>query len=369
MSLLSRIATGAVLASSAGCRYDIDKIFGHQGALLDGGLEDAGAPLPAHLIALWKGQRFSSVDAACEACAQKNCAKANQSCRNDADCAAFTACIAESTDPANQDACRASSLDWVSADIDGRDIGGPYQQCVFKTQCAAECGGQTNWQCVGHFSSTITTEDSLTFRLRFKEALTGRLMKGMSVKVCRPDDLYCSMPQGKAKVTDDKGEVELNLATPLGMFTGYFELSGAKVYPTLLRFGWPLVEAGATSVNVIDTDTLATNVAISRVTPDPERGMMQLRAQNCDGLPARGVTFHTSGSDDSTLYWYTTDSDPIPDFKATATESLGAGGVLNVPEGRQTITGTVNGKVVAETTAPVRKGFMSIVVLAPQPRQ
>jgi hypothetical protein len=375
MAFESRLGICAVLGFSlVGCRYDIDKIYAHSDPNADAGgqARDAGAdaasaePPPAQLIELWRDQAFSTVDDDCASCAKRGCAKANEACRNDPACVAFTRCVAESTDPQTQNSCRASHVAWLSEDVEGRDVGGPYQQCVFQDQCAEQCSARTNWQCVDEFSWPMTSEKSVPFRFRFNDALNSQKeVAGMQIKVCRPDDLYCKSPIGMGK-TDKNGEVQLQLGIALRTFQGYFELTGANVYPSLLRFGWPLVQEGVTNVTVIDEDSFGLNTALLGIEPDPERGILQLRAFSCNGVGAKGVAFETSGVDDKSFYWYAS-KDGIPDLEAAVTEKLGAGGVINVFEGRQNVLArnAADNKVVSKTPVPVRKGFMTIVVMAP----
>ncbi|MFT3927361.1 MAG: hypothetical protein QM778_32805 [Myxococcales bacterium] len=358
----------ALVASSVlgGCRYDLDKLF--EGQVLDGGPD---LPVPDQLIEFWKDKPFSLYSDACAACATAQCGAANAACKADPECVEFTRCIAASTDPGTQSACRAQFAPWLSEDVVGRDLGGPYQQCVMQDQCSEQCGARTNFECVGKYTWPTTNDTVVPFRFRFSEAFTQEVVTDMEVKVCRADDLYCESPID-VQHTDASGEVALGLRTSFRTFQGYLELNkqtgdaNKSIYPSLVRLGWPISEEGVTNVNVINEASVALNVAISMVDPDPMRGLLQVRFQSCSGLAAPGVSFTTNPTDAASAYWYA-GPDGIPNFKETKSYNIGAGGVINAIEGRHIITATraSDGIKLSETAAPVRKGYMTIVLISP----
>lgn len=348
----------ALACAIAGCRYDIDKIYRHQAT-------EPQDEVPAQLVDLWTDQAFSTVDDTCRACFEQRCATENTECRDDPECVAFTRCVAESTDPVTMYECRARHAAWLSEEIDVRDVSGPLGQCLFQDACSEECGSRTNFQCLHQFSWPTTGAKTVPFRVRFIEARSLELVSNMDIKVCRPDDLYCVSPISTAR-TDKNGEVQLELPVSLRAFQGYLELSREGLYPTLLRFGWPISREGVTNTTVINEESVNLNIALAGVEPDAERGLLQLRAFTCAGVGAADIEFTSTGLDDSSRTWYA-NSIGIPSFSAKGTAPLGAGGIINVLEGLQTVTARrlEDGKVVSETAAPVRKGHMTIVVLAP----
>jgi hypothetical protein len=121
---------------------------------------------------------------------------------------------------------------------------------------------------------------------------------------------------------------------------------------------------------VINEASVALNIAISQVQPDPTRGLLQVRFYSCAGFAAPNVSFTTSPTDEASRYWYA-GPDGIPDFAETKTFTIGAAGVINAIEGRHVITSTyspdngVTTTKVGETAAPVRAGYMTIVLVPP----
>lgn len=356
----STLWLGAFLSVGA-CHYDLDSIF-QAGETLAPPVEEVES------IAEFLGGRFSTVGDECHACAVKECDEVNQACLADEECVAYNRCIGQSTDPATQAECRAEFVTWLSKDIAGRDVGGPYQQCVFQDRCSDACGARDNWECVGKFSWPTTPVQSIPYRIRFVQALgEGAVVAGMQVKVCRPDDLACAQPTSTA-TTDEKGEVQLDLKTTLRTFQGYLELSREDIYPTLVRLAWPIAQEGITNIAIIDSKSVKFNIDTAGVEPDPERGLLQVRFFSCAGLTAPGVSFKTQLTDEASRIWYA-DRIGLPDFKGESTSNIGAGGIINSVQGLHHLEATLGpgGPKIAEARAPVRGGYMTIVLFSPLP--
>lgn len=355
------LATGLCL--SGACTYDIDKIFEYAEQQDGGTVPDAGdAPLPEHLIDLWEEGRLSE---ACVACAKDSCADVNTSCREDAECAALTRCVARSDNPAAQNDCRAEHVEWLTQSIQERDIGGPYQQCVFLSRCGNECDSHAQLACSGEFAWPMTTR-KVPLHLRFVEGLVSTPVAGLSVRACRAENAAeCQGLDTDEFITDEDGVVHLEVTPALGGFQGYLELSGAGTYPTLLRFGWPIAAELVTNVAVISRVSVAALVFSSGVELDEDRGLLQLRAFGCNGIAARDISFTVAGGDEMSKTWYTVGQDLAPIFEATATADRGAGGIVNVPAGRRQVMATHGEEVIASLSAPVRAGNMTVVVVLP----
>jgi hypothetical protein len=377
--MMSRLVGCAALTAILGCQYDLDPVFDQgslvqrdgatgDGALDDGGTPDAQVEVPrsTQLIGAWG--RYASVDDECIACAEANCAAADEACRADPDCEAYTRCIGQAPNPMGQAACRERFKDWVVAEgsrVRERDIVGPYGQCVFRDQCSAQCDGNADLACLSDFAWTTTSESTVPMRLLLTDAVEmSRALAGVRVRVCLLSDFNCTMPQADT-VTDTRGIVDLALPTRFERaFTGFMELTGQGIYPTLLKFSWN-VGSGSTQVISIVNEQLFKFSISGSVVPDPARGMLQLRMLGCGGVGVRGVKFSAERGDMMTKYWYFQDG--APSFAATATNLIGSGGIIDVAEGNTRVTATreADDVKVAETNAPVRAGFMTIVVFAP----
>jgi hypothetical protein len=346
------------------CTYDLDKIYENDS---DGA--DPDAPLPDPLIALWEDQ-----DDACVSCARSECANANDTCRDDPECGKLARCAATSTDPATLDRCRSEQVPWLSANPSGRTLGGPYYSCVFRDLCADKCGTHTDLACLGGYDWSNSGVNSVTTTFQFMNAL-GLVNPDMlepatdlMVKVCSGIDVDCATGSA-AKSTDADGKVSLVLPTPLmRTFTGYIDVVGGDWYPTLVKLAYPVARPGVVFMPIVDKASIAANAALSGVQPDMTRGQLQIRMFGCGGIGTRGISFEASAAmiDEATRTWYAS-RDGFPIFESMATSDLGSGGIINVKAGFPEITArrTSDGMVVARARAPVRAGYLTIVVLAP----
>jgi hypothetical protein len=358
-------ALGVALSAigAAGCQYDYDKLYA------DG---SGSSTVPENLVDLWRAESFASD--ACRACARAKCGDDNTACQDDPECLALTTCVAASADPANLNYCRAQHADWLRDDIVDRDLGGPYYQCVFRDQCDAECGAHEAFACLDDFSWPASSDRSFPFTLRLSDALTGRPSVGVTVRACQAEAPGACQQLGEAQVSDAQGVVTLDLeatGNQFRSFQGYLELDGGGLYPTLLRLGWPVTREGVANVTVIDQNSVELSIAIApggrRLEEDS--GLLQLRAFGCMGVGVGGVSFDVddNAEDELSEAWYTEGTETLPSFTAIQTSQLGVGGIINVKEGRRIVTATraETSKPMSSLSVPVRRGFMTIVLMMP----
>ncbi len=362
----------AALFLSSACQLDMNDLYEYTPAVDrdagDGGSDGDGslALRSSHLIGLWGD--YPAVDDECVRCAETSCAQAEADCRADPECVEFTRCVAETPNPAGQMACRARHLEWVtSGDVLVRDLNGPYGQCVFRDACVSECDGSNDLTCLQTYAWPMTPEQTVPLDLMLNDSQDmQRPLEGVKVKACSEGDTSCDNPVATGE-TDARGYIHLDLPTSFTRsFTGFFQLEGAGIYPTLLKFSWNLGGPTTQVLTLISKETLAffaTNFL--QLTLDETRGMLQTRMLGCSGIPTRGISFSSTGADAKTKYWYVDNG--IPSLTATETGVLGAGGTVNLLPGYQTVSATrVSDEVtVARTNAPVQAGFVTIIVFEP----
>jgi len=344
-----------------GCQYDVDAIYEHE-ATLDGGTDaDISPAQPQVLVDLW---RSSLVDADCRACAVRACADIESACRSDATCLAFTECVAGQPDPAGLAACRARFASWVASDpVRERDLGGPYAQCVFRNQCAEACSGTSDLECMSRFAWPMTTGDVPLHLFLTRSDDQTKPFPNIRVRVCEART-SCETPLGEG-TTDARGLVELRLPTSYSRaFTGYFQLDGPQLYPTLLKFGWNIGIESTPVVIGVERSTFDLSIMQAGERPNLDFGMLQMRMYGCNGFPQKGIRFAADRATPLSRFWYL---NPIPDTSARETGPIGAGGIVDVPAGETTARAfrVEDDRLVAETEAPVRPGYMTVIVFAP----
>ncbi|MDB4989922.1 MAG: hypothetical protein JWN04_5100 [Myxococcaceae bacterium] len=356
------------LGSSA-CTYDLEKLYEHEVG------DDAGMGGDAARVGLSSQQLIGAwigndplVNASCVACAEAKCGDAETACRADPECVAYTQCVGQSPNPGGQDACRVSHMPWVRADVRAHDLNGPYGQCVFKYNCAAECGGNDDLTCLQKYSRPSTPAAMVPLHLYLADAIMPTAaVSGVQVKVCAATDLTCAHPTGQG-TTDATGLVELSLPTTYsGSFTGYFEIEGGQLYPSLLKFSWNLGVETTYVLNTVNKDLFNQSISLIGLTPKSGLGMLQLRMLGCSSIGLRGASFTADTADAMSKTWYI---DGLPKLDLTATGTVGSGGIVNVKEGSALVTATraSDMAVIGKIDAPVRASYMTIVVLEPSPQ-
>lgn len=355
-----------LLIGLSACSYDIDKLYRFENsdasvAASDGSME-AGSGAPERLIDLYTSAAF--VDDDCKACANKSCDDAETACRADPSCMALTECAAQGIDPDQLAECRAQQADFCAEDIIGHGLGGPFYTCVFRDKCAAECNTPSDWSCVDNaYSWETTAETSVEARMRFYEALDGTPAEGLTVKVYRRIDDNLAEPAA-TYTTDQDGLVTLTLPTPLRSFLGYLQIEGEKWYPTLIQLGYPIARESVIAMPIVTKQSVNGSILASGVQQQPTRGLLQLRMFGCAGVLMRDVSFESDLADEGiSATWYY--DGQTANTMITKTTTFGNGGIVNVREGTTTVTGKLGERVVARTSAPVRAGFLTIVLLAP----
>jgi hypothetical protein len=366
----SRVLWLSMLLTCVGCAYDFNELY----MIPDGGVGDGdggdAALRSSHLIGLWGN--YPTVDDECIQCAETACADVEAACRADPECVTFTRCVAETPTPAGLMACRTRHLAWVTSEnFVERDLNGPYGQCVFRDACSRECEGASDSACFQNYAWPTTSDMTVPFHLILNDSENlEHPLPGVTAKVCPEGDPLCKMPAGTG-VTNERGYVKLDLPTSFNRaFTGFIELQGSGLYPQLIKFSWNIGGPSTqvvTMINKVTWDFFSTNYL--QLPIDPTRGMQQTRMFGCSGLGIRGMRFSTTGGDAQTIPWYFDNG--LPSVHATETGNIGAGGAFNVQTGYQTITATraSDGLVVAHTNAPIRAGFMTVVILEPEAHQ
>jgi len=348
----------------AGCKYDLDKIYDYASVDASSTAGEGGAQaLPEDLIDLFTSEKF--VDDACKACADKKCTKAEAQCRDpkDPSCTELLACAAEEVSPEKLSSCRSEHADWCAEDVIGRALGGSFYACAFRDTCSEECNTPSDWSCLGKYTWTSTPEPSVPVRIRFAEAVNGTPAAGLTVKVYRRLDDELSNP-ASMKQTDADGFVSLDLPTPMRAFRGYLQIEGEGWYPTLIQFGYPIARESVISMLIVTEQNVTGSVASAGTQQKDELGLLQLRMFGCAGVLMRDVSFSTDMVDEaSSRTWYYDGQRANTDIKKTTT--WGNGGIINVLPGPRVVNAKLGDKLVATTSAPVRAGYLTIVLLAP----
>jgi hypothetical protein len=189
------------------------------------------------------------------------------------------------------------------------------------------------------------------------------------VKACNVLDPACAAPAAAQVTTDDGGIADLTLK---GDFTGFYQFARADLLPTTLYTGQLLagdtdtkVPAPLLSVNAVRL--LASSIGVSfDLDPDGGVGHLFVNMFDCQDRHAPGVEFTISNRGAQTTTFYTKSG--LPSTSATQTDTLGAGGAVNVPVGLITVSATLAGttRSIGSLNVVIRPGGATFAWVRPR---
>jgi len=204
----------------------------------------------------------------------------------------------------------------------------------------------------------------LVASLRLLSLRTGVAVPGTVVRACAQADVNCTAPLSEFLPAAEGGWVDVPLYPG---FNGYFEVRSDTALPSLVFLARPLsVETSVDTVpfGLVETDILPSLSAATGSQQDPMLGLVWLRAFDCQGLPASGVSFNIDRAAASPYYFI----GDLPSSTAEATGGSGLGGFVNVQPGIAVVGAAVNdtGRALGSSrTLLVRRGWLSGVRIVP----
>jgi hypothetical protein len=173
-------------------------------------------------------------------------------------------------------------------------------------------------------------------------------LAGVATRAC-PDvlDPTCSSTGSPIELTSDGGTASFTVPTS---FSGWFQLSRSDLLPATFYPGQFPVGETHTLVNATMLSLLGSQEVVAALgvpvsfDPNGKVGHIFLTAYDCEDHRAPGVSFTTAQVGPQTVQFYTRGG--FPSTTANQTDTLGAGGILNVP------TGAVTVKAVLLTSSP-----------------
>lgn len=244
--------------------------------------------------------------------------------------------------------------------------------CVAKVVDAAADAPDPNWACLGSVVFPPAKKPKVTVSLPLYELISKQPVADILVRPCARLDVSCSNPLAAPVAPDAKGVVTFGAD---GAFDGYAEIvptiqdGGSPNYvPSLAFFSPPPSDDTVYAPLLLLTPAaLKTLAATAGNAIDPKLGAIFFAAQNCSGKAADGVSVNTDRTEASTKGFYLIKG--LPSETASATDSAGYGGFINVPTGYVRVNATVHdtGKPIGGTSVLVRPSTISYVYLVPSP--
>ena len=150
-------------------------------------------------------------------------------------------------------------------------------------------------------------------------------------------------------------------------FDGYVELAAADAMPGIYFFYPPLTEdRDIPLVPILSVNALSMFAGLVGGQVLPDHGLVLLGAYNCLQAPGDGVRLSSPDADAATFSFYMIKG--IPSSTATATDSQGYGGLINLRPGSVTLTGTLTtGETIGTESVLTRASVITYTALVPSP--
>jgi hypothetical protein len=214
------------------------------------------------------------------------------------------------------------------------------------------------WGCLGHVEPRMGGS-MVTVKIQLLDIISGAPPKNLTVKLCSKFDPPCNGALSPETVAAD-GTVTVKVASD---FQGYLDIQGTDYFPTLV-FIDPLFDALNGDIQMI-TKGSANGLAMqAKVALDPAKGLVAARTVDCQATRSSGVSVSIFPSGSETGY-YLIGSGISP--SATATDSSGNSGFVNVAPGTPTLTATrgPGGAEIGKVTTLVRAGAITYQIVGP----
>jgi hypothetical protein len=225
------------------------------------------------------------------------------------------------------------------------------------------CQPDSRWSCLGGTPTPSTAPGPFAVTMHTSDLLTQQPRANVQADLCNKVDVECSTPLYTA-TSDATGLVTMQVP---GAFSGYVLLQAPDVLPGLYFFN-PPIDHDQEIPPILMPTPLANNLLVGQIggTQGPNHGNALITAHDCQGAAAAGVTFATADGDAMTKTFFS--SRGLPSASATATDSDGYGGMINLPSGAVTVTGSLSadGRTVGTISLLVRAGGISYSRIVPR---
>jgi hypothetical protein len=250
-----------------------------------------------------------------------------------------------------------SDVEQCSVDADCAARGADFADtvCVEHT-CQAKV--DPKWGCLGHVDPP-TAGSMVKVTIQLIDLVSTSPVTKATVKLCSKYDPPCASPLGTPAVDAD-GLVSATVASD---FQGYFDIEGAGYVPSL-AFIDVVVTSSNPQVQLVSPAALTTLAKGAKVEVDPAAGIVLSRTVDCQFAATAGVSVSIFPSGAQTGF-YVIASGVSPG--ATATDSAGNAGFINVAPGTPTLTATraPGGAEIGKVTTLVRAGAITYQILPP----
>jgi hypothetical protein len=229
------------------------------------------------------------------------------------------------------------------------------------TRCVENlCEAIDVWSCAKHSTQVAKSAKPVSIDFTLFDAVSQAAVAGADAALCGRLDLECSSPMSTIQ-TDAEGTVHFDVAP---LFDGYVQLTGDGYDPTML-FVPPTLESLSLGqfplTTMVATSVLGNQLGMPLM---PGTGRVLTTITGCDKKPSAGVTLSGENMGDEAKGFYAIGG--FPTFSATATDSSGFAGYVNVAPGSITLNAELeDGRRVGRVAIFVRADYVSVRRIQP----
>ena len=236
--------------------------------------------------------------------------------------------------------------------------------CRSASPAPASPDAPTAWGCLGTIAWPDASVGYVDVTINLKDLITYNPVGGVGARLCRKLDTKCEQPILDGVQSDASGK--LAFQAPLG-FDGYAELTPPGAIPGLYFFYPPLTETrDVPFIPILPLSELSTFAGLVGGQIMPGRGQLVIGVYDCLKVPGDGVTFSSAEADTASMPFYLIKG--APSSKATATDSSGYGGIINLLPGTATLTGKLgSGESLGIESVLMRADEITYTTLLPLP--
>jgi hypothetical protein len=204
-------------------------------------------------------------------------------------------------------------------------------------------------------------ETRIVYSARILDLSTGAVYPDIAVNACGISDVDCATPVASKLSVDAQGWVDVPLFEG---FNGFLEFVSPTILPSVFFFVEPLEQQMRISYpfGVVSLASVQPLVQLAGIDQAPDGGFIAMRAFDCSGVTAPGVTFTIEGG--GSLYYFI---GGLPTGTAPATDGSGLGGFGDVPPGLALVgANTSDGiPIMPPRTVLIRSGWLSTLYAKP----
>jgi hypothetical protein len=220
-------------------------------------------------------------------------------------------------------------------------------ECIGKVCVAIEADGgggaggsppvDPNWDCLADFTPPDPGGETVIHSFKFVFAVDETMTPAnLSIDVCSSTDLTCASPQQSGLEPDAQGRLAIEL--DVGQLNVYLKATSTETMPTTVFLQTPVKIPQSEKVIRMVDEALITVLAQQATEDDewdPMKSSLVVTTSNCLDERASVVRVESMDGDANTVPFYFENGFPNPD--ATATDTQGAAGFLNMPVGPATV--------------------------------